>query len=201
MNLNDIDRRTLLTLARQSIDAGLAALRWTAMPPAGLSQPLLATRGSFITLRIDKQLRGCCGNLAADRSLGEDVWRNAWASAFSDPRFPPLETAEWPDVHIHISVLSQLEPLDILTEQELLDVLRPNIDGLVLERDQERATFLPEVWEHIFDRREFVRHLKEKAGWPGDSWSSEIKVHRYTTESFGEREEEPQITAMASQWA
>jgi uncharacterized protein len=138
-------------------------------------------------LRVNKQLRGCCGTLIATRALSEDVWRNAWASAFADPRFSPLESEEWPKVHLHISVLSALEPVAVASEQELLDILRPNIDGLVLEREQSRATFLPDVWEQISDPKEFVRHLKQKAGWPANAWSPLIKVQRYTTESFGEQ--------------
>jgi uncharacterized protein len=190
MNLDIAHRNQLLALARQSIDQGLAELRWIAMPATDFAAPLKEARGSFVTLRIDKQLRGCCGTLIATRSVGEDVWRNAWASAFADPRFSPLEVDEWPDAHLHISVLSSLEPVVVGSEQELLEMLRPNIDGLVLERDQSRATFLPDVWEQIPEPQEFVRHLKQKAGWPANSWSPLIKVHRYTTESFGEKIEE-----------
>jgi uncharacterized protein len=189
MNIHITQRNQLLTLARQSIDQGLAEQRWVAMPPITLPAPLSEARGSFVTLRIGKQLRGCCGTLIASRSLSEDVWRNAWTAAFADPRFAPLENEEWPDVHLHISVLSALEPLAVTSEQALLDILRPNVDGLVLERDQSRATFLPDVWEQIPDPEEFIRHLKQKAGWPGNAWSPLIKVQRYTTESFGEKTE------------
>jgi uncharacterized protein len=188
MNLDATQRNKLLAIARQAIDEGLIELRRLRMPAMELPEPLTQPRGSFVTLRIGKQLRGCCGNLSASHSVSEDVWRNAWASAFADPRFSPLEQDEWPDVHLHISVLSPLEPVAVNSEQELLDILRPSVDGLVLERDQSRATFLPDVWEQISDPVDFVRHLKQKAGWPANSWSPLIKVQRYTTESFGEIE-------------
>jgi len=186
MKLDTEHRNQLLAIARQSIDIGLAEMRWVAMPPRNLPAPLTEARGSFVTLRVDGRLRGCCGNLVANRRVSEDVWRNAWASAFADPRFPPLEQEEWLYADLHISVLSPLEPVQVSTEAELLDILRPNIDGLVLERDQSRATFLPDVWEQLSEPVDFVRHLKQKAGWPADSWSPHIKVQRYTTESFGE---------------
>ncbi len=199
MSLDATHRRKLLTLARQSIDRGLVEMRWITMPAMNLAAPLSEPRSSFVTLRIEKQLRGCCGTLIAARSVGEDVWRNAWTSAFADPRFPPLEADEWPEVNLHISVLSPLERIDVANEQDLLDLLRPNIDGLVLERDQSRATFLPDVWEQIPNPIDFVRHLKQKAGWPANSWSPHIKVQRYTTESFGEQaEEQSQLGEMAS---
>jgi len=186
MNLCDTQRNKLLALARQSIDLGLEKMCWVAMPAMNLPPTLAELRGSFVTLRTHGQLRGCCGNLGANHPLCEDVWRNAWASAFADPRFSPLERDEWPHANIHVSILSVLESVTVASEEELLAMLRPNIDGLVLERDDARATFLPEVWEQIPNPVDFVRHLKEKAGWPGTSWSPHIKVQRYTTENFGE---------------
>lgn len=188
MTLDIEHRNRLLALARQSIEQGLLELRWVAMPKVELPAALAQPRGSFVTLRTGTQLRGCCGNLTAHRAVGEDVWRNAWASAFADPRFPPLENDEWPDVHVHISVLSPLEPLAVASEDELLKALRPGVDGLVLERGAERATFLPDVWEQLSEPAEFLRHLKLKAGWRADWWSADIAVRRYTTESFGEIE-------------
>jgi AmmeMemoRadiSam system protein A len=187
-------RNKLFALARRSIELGLEQLRWVAMEPTELPRALLETRATFVTLRVQKQLRGCCGNLNANRSLSEDVWRNAWAAAFADPRFPPLEFDEWHQADLHISVLSPLEPLAVTNEEELLEVLRPNVDGLVLERDQSRATFLPEVWEQLPDPRDFVMHLKQKAGWPATSWSPHIRAQRYTTENFGENEQDEVIS-------
>jgi uncharacterized protein len=64
--------------------------------------------------------------------------------------------------------------------------LRPSLDGLILEHGAARATFLPAVWEQIERPAEFVRQLKLKAGWPTDFWSAQMRVYRYTTQSFGE---------------
>jgi AmmeMemoRadiSam system protein A len=197
MNLDSTQRTELLALARQSIDQGLRELRWVEMPSLNLPGPLTAMGSSFVTLRSDKQLRGCCGTLFANRAVSEDVWRNAWAAAFADPRFSPLEQDEWPDIHIHIAVLSPLETIAVTSEQALLETLRPNVDGLVLERGESRATFLPEVWEQIPDPKEFIRHLKQKAGWPANAWSPLITVRRFTTESFGELENRSQARERA----
>ncbi|HYM35256.1 MAG TPA: AmmeMemoRadiSam system protein A [Steroidobacteraceae bacterium] len=200
MRLSDAHRSQLFAVARQSIELGLSELRWVAMPPTDLPAPLTERRASFVTLRIHGQLRGCCGNLMATRTMGEDVWRNAWASAFADPRFSPLEADEWVDADLHISILSPLEPVIVSSEEQLLEMLRPRVDGLVLERDESRATFLPDVWEQLPDPRDFLYHLKQKAGWPATSWSPHIKVQRYTTESFGERESE-ELVEIASRRA
>jgi uncharacterized protein len=184
------ERRELLALARASIDSALSRGRagGELMPfTAALLPPALSVRrSSFVTLRRNEELRGCCGTLDAPLPLAEDVWRNAWAAAFNDHRFPALTAAEWPQVSLHLSLLTAPEPLDVMTEDQLLAVLRPSIDGLILESDTGRATFLPAVWEQLADPVEFVRRLKMKAGWPATYWSSRVRCLRYTTESFGE---------------
>jgi AmmeMemoRadiSam system protein A len=190
MSLATPERLELLALARASIDAALANGR-----PAGqlapfaasqLSPGLTVRRSSFVTLRRDAELRGCCGTLDAPRPLAEDVWRNAWAAAFSDYRFPPLTAAEWPRVSLHLSLLTAPERLDVTTEAQLLALLRPSIDGLILESESGRATFLPAVWEQLEDPAQFVRQLKLKAGWPAGYWSDRVCAWRYSTESFDE---------------
>jgi AmmeMemoRadiSam system protein A len=190
MSLDTPERRELLALARASIDSALSPGRgnnnlapYTAalLPPA-----LTVRRSSFVTLHRNGQLRGCCGTLDAPRPLAEDVWRNAWAAAFSDYRFPQLTAAEWPQVSLHLSLLTVPEQLDVGSEDQLLAQLRPSVDGLILESDIGRATFLPAVWEQLPDPAQFVRHLKMKAGWPATYWSNRVRVFRYETESFGE---------------
>lgn len=188
MNLATPERRELLALARASIDSALASAASQLVPftPAMLSATLMVRRSSFVTLRRSEELRGCCGTLDAPRPLAEDVWRNAWAAAFSDYRFPPLTAAEWPKVSLHLSLLTPPEPLHIVTEEQLLAQLRPSVDGLILESETGRATFLPAVWEQIPDPVQFVRQLKMKAGWPAAYWSDRVRAYRYTAESFGE---------------
>ena len=196
MNLATPERRELLALARASIDSALAHGRASGelMPfsPVLLPPALTVRRSSFVTLRRNEELRGCCGTLDAPRPLAEDVWRNARAAAFNDYRFPALTAAEWPQVHLHLSLLTVPEPLDVTTEEQLLALLRPSIDGLILESDTGRATFLPAVWEQLPDPVQFVRHLKIKAGWPATYWSNRVRCSRYVTESFGE--EEPELS-------
>lgn len=190
MSLATPERRELLALARASIDAALS-LGVPSNQPAPFTSPLLlpeltVPRSSFVTLRRGDELRGCCGTLEAPRALAEDVWRNAWAAAFSDYRFPSLTAAEWPQISLHLSLLTPPEPLNVTTEEQLLALLRPSVDGLILEAETGRATFLPAVWEQIPEPAHFVRQLKLKAGWPAGYWSHRVRVHRYTTESFDE---------------
>jgi AmmeMemoRadiSam system protein A len=112
-----------------------------------------------------------------------DVAENAFAAAFLDPRFPPLASQELVRLHLHISRLSPLEPLEVGSEEDLLGRLEPGVHGVVLAQGERRATFLPQVWETLPDPREFLRHLRIKAGLDAAAWASGLRVHRYTVET------------------
>ena len=187
MSFDARQRQQLLSLARESIGAGLSTRTRIPFSASAIDVGLEVPRATFVTLRIEGQLRGCCGSLEAQQSVAEDVWRNAWASAFSDPRFPPLSADEYPRCDLHVSVLSELEPLIVSDEAQLLRELQPGVDGLLLKAGMSQATFLPAVWQQLPNPGEFVRQLKLKAGWRSDSWPADARVYRYTTESFGER--------------
>jgi uncharacterized protein len=179
-------RHELLRLARRSIAAAMHDGQPASYPNPPLPRELTALQSSFVTLRLARELRGCCGTLDAARPLAEDVWRNGWAAAFADSRFDSLTADELPSVTIHISVLSPPEQLLVEDETDLLRQLRPGIDGLVLALGSARATFLPAVWQQVEDAARFVRQLKAKAGWRADFWSPDIRASRYTADSFGE---------------
>lgn len=188
--LSAAERAKLLRVAADSIEVALTAGRF--IPPwasLATSDRLAARAASFVTLYWRSELRGCRGTLEAERPLSNDVWHNAWSSAFDDPRFEPLRPDEWPDIRIGISVLSAMEPLAPASESALLASLRPGMDGLVIAYGSQRATFLPVVWEQLPDRSAFLCQLKRKAGLSADFWSPELKAWRYTTESFGAGDE------------
>ena len=186
MPLDAAQRRELLALARDSVACALANGGFVSCPAERMRHDLLETRSTFVTLRSGERLRGCCGTLEPCRPLAADVWHNACVAAFNDPRFPPLSPQEWPGISLHVSVLDQPRPMLVADEQELLRLLRPFVDGLILECNGARVTFLPAVWEQIQDPALFVRQLKLKAGWPEEFWSPQVRVSHYTTESFGE---------------
>ncbi|BCX88980.1 conserved hypothetical protein [Methylomarinovum tepidoasis] len=182
LKLTPQERRLLLELAREAIRYGARHGRPPAVNLEALPAALQVPRATFVTLEEDGRLRGCIGSLEARRPLAEDVVHNAFAAAFGDPRFPPVHEDEVDRLDIHISVLGPLEEMRFTSEADLLRQIRPGIDGLVLEDGPYRGTFLPAVWEQLPDKRDFLRHLKLKAGLPPDYWSDTLKVYRYTTE-------------------
>ena len=95
-----------------------------------------------------------------------------------------LKPKEFELLEIHISILGIPEPVTFSSEQDLISQIRPDVDGLILTAGANRGTFLPSVWESLKTPQEFWAHLKLKAGLPVNFWSDNIKVERYTTESF-----------------
>lgn len=178
-------REILLDIAWQSIRHGLQHGTALKVQPEQFAPPLCDPGASFVTLHIGGQLRGCIGSLEAFRPLVSDVAANAYAAAFRDPRFVAVTQAELADLSLDISVLGKPQPLTFASEQDLLAQIRPGIDGLILEENGKRGTFLPTVWESLPDPRQFLQHLKLKAGLPPHHWSDAIRVWRYTTECFG----------------
>jgi AmmeMemoRadiSam system protein A len=176
-------RGILLRTAAIAIESGLSRRSTATEPELGtLPIELRLARASFVTLTVGGRLRGCCGTLEPSRPLAEDVWCNAQASAFRDPRFDPLQRREWEGADLEVAVLSPLDRLAAASESALLGMLRPGEDGLVIAWRGVRATFLPKVWEQLREPREFLGHLKQKAGWSADFWASDVQVWRYSTE-------------------
>ena len=173
--------RALLEIARAAITAelGLGA-KPRADAPAWLKQPA----ATFVTLMKGGALRGCIGSLAAERALGEDVAANAVNAAFRDSRFPAVSAAEWPQVELEVSLLSTPRQLRFADEAELLEAIVPGEDGLILEAEGRRGTFLPQVWEGIPDKRQFLAELKRKAGLPAETRITRCRVSRYRVLKF-----------------
>ncbi len=153
-----------------------------------LAPQLRAARATFVTLKIGGKLRGCIGTVTANRALAVDVADNAYKSAFGDPRFDALTADELDQLDLSVSILSTPRRMTFRTEDELIDQLQPDRDGVILADGEKRGLFLPQVWENLPDPRAFIDHLKVKAGLPKAYWSDGITAYRFSTESFGTTE-------------
>ena len=170
----------LLAIAREAI-----AHRGDEFPGAAWGEEWLREPGaSFVTLKREGELRGCIGTIDPHRPLGDDVWHNARAAAFRDPRFPPLSPAEHEGLEVEVSVLSPRTPLAVASEADAAAKLRPGVDGVYLEYGYSRATFLPQVWESLPDPIDFLAELRRKAGLPARFWHREVRLTRYTVDKF-----------------
>ena len=184
IKLSKDDQQTCLQVARQSIKHGLEEGRALQINSSDYSSNLQQTFSSFVTLNKNGQLRGCIGALHATQPLINDISEHAYSAAFQDPRFPALVNNEYEQLDVKISVLGSPEIIKFIDEEDLLQQIQPNIDGLILEHGYSCGTFLPSVWEQLPDKKEFLNHLKVKAGFTFDWWDNAVKISRYETFSF-----------------
>ena len=144
--------------------------------------------GTFVTLKIKGQLRGCIGNLTSTETVWDGIKRNAISAAFHDPRFSPLTAKELDQTEIEVSILTQPRPLEYRNGQDLTRKLRVNVDGVIIRKGHASATFLPQVWEQLPQPEKFLSHLCMKAGLPSDAWKDpEVEVLTYQVQYFEEK--------------
>jgi len=184
ISLSKEERQTCLSVARDSILYGLQQGCALKLDIKDYSSNLQQQRASFVTLHKNGQLRGCIGALEASQPLIVDISEHAYAAAFKDPRFNPVSDAELSLLDLEISILSAAEVVEFSSEQDLLGKIKPGVDGLILESGYNRGTFLPSVWQQLPDEKEFLQHLKLKAGLDKNWWSDKVKISRYETFSF-----------------
>lgn len=175
-------RARLLHIARESVRAA-AEGRDYGVDASQEHEELQPLRATFTTLRTpDGALRGCTGVVEAHRPLAEDVASTARGAAIHDPRFPRLEPNELEGLDVSVAVLTPMQPLDARSEDALLEIVRPGIDGVMLTDGARRGLFLPSVWESLPDRKDFLDHLKRKAHM--SAWTPSTRAHRFQVEKI-----------------
>ncbi len=186
-HLTDDEKKTLLHLAREALEHGV---RRQVLPPLDQSvlTPILRAEGaSFVTLTKNAQLRGCIGSLEPHQPLADDVRERAIQAALEDYRFPPVQTAELSKIEIEVSRLTQPTALGYASAEDLLLKLHPGLDGVILHDGIRRATFLPQVWQNIPEKAEFLSQLCAKMNAPRDLWRRKhLDVFVYQVEEFHE---------------
>jgi len=187
--LSEDEGRFLLGVARETIKNRLSNIEesqidWKEIP--GKFQERL---GTFVTITIEDNLRGCIGHIIPRESLIEGIKENAINAAFKDPRFHPLTKEEFDKIKIEISILTSPQELSYTDAEDLLKKLRPGVDGVIIKKGFYEATFLPQVWDQLPEKEEFLSHLCLKAGLSGNSWKTEkLQVSTYQVQAFEEKE-------------
>lgn len=184
--MNKSIQKYLLAVARNSIAEKLDLPQKVVKVP--VSDGLLSKkRGVFVTLEIDGKLRGCIGNIMPVYPLLEAVKNNAKSAAFEDPRFMPLTASEFPHVEIEISVLTVPRELEYDGANDLLAKITPGKDGVVIKKSFYEATYLPQVWDDLKDKEDFLSSLCVKAGIDAGEWrKGDLGVELYQVEMFKE---------------
>ena len=185
--LTEEEGKHLLSVARKTIQEALSRKKDRKEPDSFASSKYSERRGTFVTLTMNGALRGCIGHIIPQESLIEGIRINAVNAAFRDPRFRPLSKNDFEKIKIEISILTEPKPLVYSDANELFMKLRPGIDGVIIKRGFHQATFLPQVWEQLPDKKAFLTQLCLKAGLDGDIWKREkIEVLIYQVQAFEE---------------
>jgi len=154
--------------------------------PKKLPDVFSEKRGVFVTLEKNGELRGCIGLPYPEKSLIEAV-KEAAVSATQDPRFTPLRREELDKVTVEVSVLTKPEKINFQGE-ELFEKIKTGKDGLILKKGWNSGLFLPQVWEKLPTKKEFLENLCYKAGlYDKDCWKS-AEIYKFQVQAFKEKE-------------
>ncbi len=183
--LNKKQQKFLLNLARESIKTVL--YKTENITDIKVEDPIFKEhRAVFVTLTKNGRLRGCIGHILPVQEMYFDVVENAVSAGFKDPRFKPLEKKELSEIKIEISLLSKPERLPYEDAEDLLKKINSTM-GIIIESGPYRAVFLPQVWEKIPKKENFLTELCLKAGFEGNFWRfGELDVKKFTAENFEE---------------
>jgi MEMO1 family protein len=176
-------KQFLLKLARSSLESNVKGEK--VIQPEQIPAITKSNKGCFVTLTKHGDLRGCIGYIEPIKPLFLAVMENARNAALSDPRFPAVSPQELKDIKLEISVLTEPQPLEYKDPQDLLNKLVPGRDGIILEKGWASSTFLPQVWDQLPDKVQFLEHLSLKGGMPADGWKT-ASVKRYFAIHFVE---------------
>lgn len=184
MKLTETDRKYLLQVAREAIEAELTGVEFNTAPSSQLGGVIVqAARGAFVTLHtISGELRGCIGVFTSDAPLFEVVGDMAVSAATDDPRFTPLTLEELQNIRIEISALT---PLKAITDTGEIEI---GHHGIYIISGNSRGVLLPQVaTEHGFDVETFLEETCLKAGLDKDAWKEEdTKIFIFSADVFSE---------------
>jgi AmmeMemoRadiSam system protein B/AmmeMemoRadiSam system protein A len=189
--LDQSQGQALLLLARNTLlkrfNRQMSELQKARMENRLEDPPLQEPCGTFVTLKIGGQLRGCIGSLTGTESIIGNVRSNAINAAFHDPRFRALTAEELDRVVIEVSVLTEPKPMDYTDAEDLRAKLRPDIDGVTIRKGSASATFLPQVWQQLPKVDAFLSQLCMKAGLAAEAWRRDrLDVETYQVQCFEE---------------
>lgn len=186
---------TLVSLTRETLERTVA--NGTSQPARHSDDhPMLAeSRGAFVTIERDGELRGCCGRVTAEQPIGRVVQHVARETARADPRFTPLQPAELEDATLSVTVLS--EPTAIAAEDEPIPTaIQVGRHGLFVLSEHSRGLLLPQVaTDHDWSAQEFLAAACQKASLEPMAWQRpDVTVAAFTARSFHEETPRGSVT-------
>jgi AmmeMemoRadiSam system protein B/AmmeMemoRadiSam system protein A len=180
-SVNKEEKAHLLSIVRNAVSQSVVHGKFYECS-AGDYSKLMIDRGTFVTIKMNGNLRGCIGFTSPVQPLCLAVRDAAVSAALRDPRFTPITENELPHLQYEISVLSPLrrihDPKEIIIGKH----------GLVIKNGDREGLLLPQVaTEYKWDVQTFLRHTCRKAGLPLDAWQDrQTDIFIFSAQVFGE---------------
>ncbi len=167
----------LPALARKVVETFVATGE-VLKPTEDFSDFLNQRAACFVSIKTRAgELRGCIGTIEPTKdTLAEEMILNAVSAATRDPRFSPVRVDELPELKYSVDVLSPPEPTTI-------DLLNPNVYGVIVEDESGRRGLLLPHLEGIDTAARQVEIASRKAGIkPGAS----VRLLRFRADRYRE---------------
>jgi AmmeMemoRadiSam system protein A/AmmeMemoRadiSam system protein B len=147
----------LVRLARESLEHYVKEGEYIKVPSYVTEDILNQSRGAFVSLKVDGELRGCIGTIfPATENLAQEITRNAVEAGEKDPRFYPVEEEELKDIEYSVDVL--MPP-----KKASKDELDPKRFGVIVRKGSKAGLLLPDL-EGVDGVDEQLEIVLKKAG-------------------------------------
>jgi MEMO1 family protein len=182
-NLTEKEKKELLKIARNTIEAYLQTGKSPEVNKKDLTSTLQENCGAFVTLHKEGALRGCIGRFSASESLYKVVQQMAIAAATQDHRFSVVTIDEMKKIDVEISVLTPMQKIKSIDEIEM------GKHGIYIKKGFSGGTFLPQVaTETGWTKEEFLGNCsKNKAGLGWEGWK-DAEIYIYEALVFSEKD-------------
>ena len=145
-------------LARLSLESYVRDKKYIQKPDKLPDELINRKAGVFVSLKKDGRLRGCIGTISpVEKSVADEIIRNAVSAGVGDPRFEPVTPDELPELVYSVDVLGEPEPIESESE---LDVIRY---GVIVTKGRKRGLLLPNL-EGVNTPKQQVEIALQKAG-------------------------------------
>ncbi len=182
--LTEAEGQVGLALARQAVETAVRRARLT---PRELPVVFSTPRGVFVTLTMDRELRGCIGLPYPVAPLEQAIIEAGASAALHDPRFPPVTLGELDRIRIELTVLTEPVPISGLPSARS-DAVQVGRHGLIVRSHNSSGLLLPQVAsEYGWNALEFLDHTCRKAGLTKGCWQRpDVEVSLFEGQIFHE---------------
>lgn len=167
----------VLTLCRNSIISGLEYHNPINTDNLKLAPVFDSRASSFVTIKVDGEVRGRSGTAFAYQPLKEDLAVNAFNAAFKKTD-RPLSGDEIDKIEIDICLLTRPVPIPYINQGDLMKKINEG-DGLIIRNEEKQAALLPCQWEDFQQKDTFIEELKKQAGIDSDFDSKTFEIYRF----------------------